>query len=56
MKTLIIVIVIVAIVSVVLRSTRFGRQLYAVGRNPAAADILGIPPRRVVFNAFSLRG
>jgi rhamnose transport system permease protein len=47
---------IVAIGSVVLRSTRFGRQVYAVGSNPEAAAILGIPSRRVVFVAFSLCG
>lgn len=50
------VIVIVAIGTVVLRSTRFGRQLYAVGSNPEAAAILGIPSRRVVFSAFTLCG
>jgi rhamnose transport system permease protein len=40
----------------VLRSSRFGRQLYAVGSNPEAAAILGIPSRRVVFTAFVLCG
>ena len=49
-------VVIVAIGSVVLRSTRFGRQLYAVGSNPEAAAILGIPSRVVVFTAFSVCG
>ena len=39
-----------------LRSTRFGRQVYAVGSNPEAAAILGIPSRLVVFVAFSLCG
>lgn len=47
---------IVVIGSVILRSTRFGRQLYAVGSNPEAAAILGIPSRLVVFTAFSLCG
>jgi rhamnose transport system permease protein len=47
---------IVVIGSVVLRSTRFGRQLYAVGSNPEAAAILGIPSRLVVFTAFTLCG
>jgi rhamnose transport system permease protein len=47
---------IVIVGSVVLRSTRFGRQLYAVGSNPEAAAILGIPSRLVVFTAFSLCG
>ena len=39
-----------------LRWTRFGRQFYAVGSNPEAAAILGIPSRLVVFVAFSLCG
>ena len=34
--------------TVVLRWTRFGRQVYAVGSNPEAAAILGIPSRLVV--------
>jgi rhamnose transport system permease protein len=51
-----IALVIVVIGTGVLRSTRFGRQLYAVGSNPEAAAILGIPSRLVVFVAFSLCG
>jgi len=51
-----IALIIVIIGSVVLRSTRFGRQLYAVGSNPEAAAILGIPSRLVVFIAFSICG
>jgi rhamnose transport system permease protein len=49
-------VVAVAIGSVILRSTRFGRQVYAVGSNPEAAAILGIPSRLVVFAAFSMCG
>lgn len=41
---------------VLLRSTRFGRQIYAVGSNPEAAGILGIPSRRVTFVAYALCG
>lgn len=52
----VVALVIVVIGSVILRSTRFGRQLYAVGSNPEAAAILGIPARLVVFIAFSLCG
>ncbi len=53
----VLVAVLVAVIgSVILRSTRFGRQLYAVGSNPEAAAILGIPSRLVVFTAFSLCG
>ena len=47
---------VVAIGSIVLRSTTFGRQVYAVGSNPEAAAVLGIPSRRVVFVAFSACG
>jgi len=49
-------IVVVAIGMMLLRSTRFGRQVYAVGSNPEAAAILGIPSRLVVFVAFSVCG
>jgi rhamnose transport system permease protein len=49
-------ILIVVVGSVLLRSTRFGRQVYAVGSNPEAAAILGIPSRLVVFVAFSVCG
>jgi rhamnose transport system permease protein len=52
----IVTVAIVAIGSVVLRSTRFGRQVYAVGSNPEAAVVLGIPSRLVVFVAFSICG
>jgi rhamnose transport system permease protein len=48
--------VVVIVATVVLRSTRFGRQLYAVGSNPEAAAVLGIPSRLVVFVAFSMCG
>jgi rhamnose transport system permease protein len=48
--------VVVAVGTVALRSTRFGRQVYAVGSNPEAATILGIPSRRVTFVVFSLCG
>jgi rhamnose transport system permease protein len=52
----VIAIVIVAIASVLLQQTRFGRQVYAVGSNPEAATILGIRSRLVVFVVFALCG
>jgi Ribose/xylose/arabinose/galactoside ABC-type transport systems, permease components len=52
----VVALIIVAIGSVILRWTRFGRQVYAVGSNPEAAAILGIRSRLVVFAAFSLCG
>ncbi len=47
---------VVVVGSLFLRSTRFGRQVYAVGSNPEAAAILGIPSRLVIFVAYSLCG
>jgi len=35
---------------------RFGRQLYAIGSNPEAARIGGLPSQRIVFSAFVLCG
>jgi rhamnose transport system permease protein len=49
-------IAIVIVGSLLLRSTRFGRQVYAVGSNPEAAEILGIPSRRVIFVAYAVCG
>lgn len=36
----------------ILRFTVYGRQLYAIGANPVAARLVGIPSKRVVFVAF----
>lgn len=36
----------------VLRYTVFGRHAYAIGANPVAARLVGIPSRRIVFTAF----
>ena len=52
----IIAIVVVVIAAVVLRWTTFGRQVYAVGSNPEAAAILGIPARFVTIVAFASCG
>jgi rhamnose transport system permease protein len=49
-------IAIVGVASLLLRQTRFGRQVYAVGSNPEAAAILGIRSRLVVFVAFVVCG
>lgn len=47
---------VVLVVSVVLRQTTFGRQVYAVGSNPEAAAILGIRRGFIVFAVFSICG
>jgi rhamnose transport system permease protein len=47
---------VVATGTLALRYLPFGRHLYAVGSNPEAAEILGIPSRRIVFVAYALCG
>jgi rhamnose transport system permease protein len=51
-----IAVVIVALAAVVLRQTRFGRSVYAVGSNPEAAEILGIRTGLVTFVVFTVCG
>lgn len=41
---------------VLLRYTRTGRNLYAVGGNAEAARLRGVPVRRVVFTAYAFSG
>ncbi len=52
----IIVAVVVAIVGYVMRSFRSARDLYAIGSNPEAAELAGIPAGRRVFLAFLVSG
>jgi rhamnose transport system permease protein len=33
-----------------------GRRFYAIGSNPEAAELIGLPTRRIVFSAFLLSG
>lgn len=47
---------IVALTLLTMRMTTFGRSLYAIGANPAAARLAGIRTRRVIFLAFVLSG
>ncbi|MBA3875985.1 MAG: ATPase [Anaerolinea sp.] len=51
-----IAVAIIAVFAIVLRQTSFGRQVYAVGSNPEAAAVLGIPARRIVLVVFALCG
>ncbi|MGD0557661.1 MAG: ABC transporter permease [Streptosporangiaceae bacterium] len=48
--------VIVAIGAYYLRSFRSGRELYAIGSNPDAAKLAGIPIGRRTFTAFAVSG
>ena len=53
----IIIFFVIAIVGiVVLRRTRFGRSLYAIGSNPNAARVVGIRSNRILFATFVLSG
>ena len=53
---LVFAVVIVIVAAIVLRSSPFGRSVYAVGSNPEAAEILGINARVVTFVVFSVCG
>jgi ribose transport system permease protein len=50
----ILVLVLYAIFYVIMRSTPFGRDLYAIGGNPMAARLAGIPAQRRLFAVFVL--
>jgi rhamnose transport system permease protein len=52
----IIVAVIVIVVGYAMRSFRASRDLYAIGSNPDAAALAGIPIERRVFSAFVISG
>ena len=52
----IIVAAVVAIVGYAMRSYRSARDLYAIGSNPDAAALAGIPTGRRVFSAFLISG
>lgn len=51
-----IALVIVVVTGLVLRQTRFGRSVYAIGSNPEAAEILGIRKGLITFVVFSICG
>ncbi|TFD76849.1 ABC transporter permease [Cryobacterium sp. Sr8] len=51
-----IAIVVVVVVAVYMVGTRPGRDLYAIGSDPAAAELFGIPVNRRVFLAFLTNG
>jgi ribose transport system permease protein len=54
--TLIYVIVLYILVSLILRNTRFGRNVYAVGSNDYAARLAGINTRRIKFVTYVISG
>jgi rhamnose transport system permease protein len=52
----IIAVLVVILVSIFLRNTRIGRQIYAIGSNPAAATFYGLKVSRVILGAYVLCG
>jgi rhamnose transport system permease protein len=53
---LVVALVMLVVLQLMLMYTRFGRRLYAIGSNPEAAEIGGLPSRRLVFVAFLMCG
>lgn len=51
-----IALVVLVILAVALGGTRAGRDFYAIGSDPNAATLFGIPVRRRVFTAFLING
>jgi len=55
--TLILAAAVIALVAAyLLRNSGIGRQLYAIGSNPAAAEVVGIPSQRLIFGSFVVCG
>lgn len=53
---IVIALISVGMVYVLLRGTRYGLRLKAVGRNPESAFLMGIPTSRVMLSAFATCG
>jgi ribose/xylose/arabinose/galactoside ABC-type transport system permease subunit len=51
-----IALVVVLVVALVVRFTRFGRQLVAIGDNRVASELSGLPVRRVLVTVYVLSG
>ena len=49
-------IALVAIMSYVLRHTAWGRYVYATGDDPAAAELAGVPTKKVLIQVYALAG
>ncbi len=53
---IVIAICVYLIAAVFINHTRTGRRIYAVGSNPQAAEVSGIPKRRLVFLVYAIMG
>jgi rhamnose transport system permease protein len=54
--TVAVALVVAILGQLVLRYLPFGRRLYAIGSNPEAARVAGLPAKRDVFTAFAVSG
>ncbi|MBL7007246.1 MAG: ABC transporter permease [Spirochaetia bacterium] len=53
---IVIAIVVYIIAAYFINQTRMGRRIFAVGSNPEAAEISGLPRKRLVFTAYAIMG
>jgi simple sugar transport system permease protein/ribose transport system permease protein len=53
---IVLMLVVFAVMSVVLRSMPFGRHILATGGNPTAAYVAGVPVKRMILLAFMMSG
>jgi ribose/xylose/arabinose/galactoside ABC-type transport system permease subunit len=53
---ILVMLAVVALGQLVMGQTRFGRNLYAIGTNPAAARIARVPVQRTLFTSYTLAG
>lgn len=54
--TVIIALIIVFIIAVIMKFTKFGREVYAIGGNAQSAMMMGLNVRRTKFKAYILNG
>lgn len=53
---IVVAIVVYLVATYFMNHTRTGRRIYAVGSNPDAAEVSGIPKRRLVFLVYTIMG
>lgn len=53
---LVVALVMLVLLQLTIMYTRFGRRLYAIGSNPEAAEIGGLPSQRLIFLTFLMSG
>lgn len=49
-------VLVAAVIAIMMKYSRLGRQIYALGSNPNAADVAGIPKNKVTFIVYLISG